>query len=50
MFGHNKWSKVKKNQRTARRKKRGQLFTKLNKEITIAAKIGGGNLEGNVHA
>ncbi|MFH1598209.1 MAG: YebC/PmpR family DNA-binding transcriptional regulator [Patescibacteria group bacterium] len=46
MSGHNKWSKIKR-QKGAADQKRGNLFTKLGKAITIAAKEGGGNLESN---
>ncbi|MDO8430000.1 MAG: YebC/PmpR family DNA-binding transcriptional regulator [bacterium] len=37
MSGHNKWSQIK-NQKGATDKKRGQLFSKLSKAISIAAK------------
>src|SRR3989344_9395701 len=37
MSGHNKWSQIK-NQKGAADKKRGQLFSKLLKAISIAAK------------
>ncbi len=40
MSGHSKWSKVKR-LKGALDVKRGALFSKLAKEITIAAKIGG---------
>ena len=46
MSGHNRWSKVK-NVKGPADAKRGKLFTKLTKEIIIAARIGGGNLDGN---
>lgn len=46
MSGHNKWSKIK-NVKGAVDVKRGKLFTKLNKEITVAARMGGGTPEGN---
>lgn len=42
MAGHNKWSKVKR-LKGALDQKRGQLFSKLAKEITVAAKMGGGD-------
>lgn len=42
MAGHNKWSKVKR-LKGALDAKRGKLFSKLSKEITVAAKLGGGN-------
>ncbi len=47
MAGHNKWSKVKRS-KGALDVKRGALFSKLAKEITISAKMGGGDPAGNV--
>lgn len=46
MSGHNKWSKVK-NIKGPADAKRGKLFTKLTKEIIVAARTGGANPEGN---
>lgn len=46
MSGHNKWSKVK-NIKGPADAKRGKLFTKITKEIIVAAKSGGGNSDGN---
>lgn len=46
MSGHNKWSKVKRIKGPLDAK-RGKLFTKLIKEITVAAKMGGGDPDGN---
>ncbi|MFL6527795.1 MAG: YebC/PmpR family DNA-binding transcriptional regulator [Chthoniobacterales bacterium] len=46
MAGHSKWSKVKRF-KGAIDQKRGALFSKLAKEITIAAKTGGGDPAGN---
>lgn len=46
MSGHSKWSSIK-HKKGAADAKRGQLFTKLIKEITAAAKSGGGNPEAN---
>jgi YebC/PmpR family DNA-binding regulatory protein len=46
MAGHSKWSKVKRF-KGAIDVKRGQIFSKLSKEITIAAKTGGGDPNGN---
>jgi YebC/PmpR family DNA-binding regulatory protein len=46
MAGHSKWSKVKRF-KGAIDTKRGQVFSKLSKEISIAAKIGGGDPNGN---
>lgn len=42
MAGHSKWSKVKR-MKGALDSKRGMLFSKLSKEITIATRMGGGN-------
>ena len=42
MAGHSKWSKVKR-LKGALDQKRGKLFSKLAKEITVAAKMGGGD-------
>lgn len=42
MAGHSKWSKVKR-LKGALDVKRGKLFSKLSKEIVVAAKLGGGN-------
>ncbi len=46
MSGHSKWSKVKRF-KGAIDAKRGKIFSKLSKEITIAAKTGGGDANGN---
>lgn len=46
MSGHSKWSKIKR-QKGATDAKRGNLFTKLSKNITLAAKTGGGDPEMN---
>ena len=46
MSGHSKWSKVK-HVKAVVDAKRGKIFTKIIKEITVAAKIGGGDSEGN---
>jgi YebC/PmpR family DNA-binding regulatory protein len=46
MSGHNKWSTIK-HKKGAADAKRGKIFTKLIKEITVAAKIGGGDPDGN---
>jgi YebC/PmpR family DNA-binding regulatory protein len=42
MAGHSKWANIK-HRKGAQDAKRGKIFTKLIKEITIAAKIGGGD-------
>src|SRR5262249_15627939 len=46
MSGHNKWSTIK-HKKGAADAKRGRLFTKLIKEITMAAKVGGGSVDSN---
>jgi YebC/PmpR family DNA-binding regulatory protein len=46
MSGHSKWSSIK-HKKAARDARRGKLFTKLIKEITIAARIGGGDIDSN---
>jgi len=46
MSGHSKWHSIK-HKKGAIDAKRGRMFTKLIKEITIAARIGGGDIEGN---
>jgi len=40
MSGHSKWSSIK-HKKAAKDSKRGKLFTKLIKEITVAARNGG---------
>lgn len=47
MAGHSKWSKVK-HIKGPLDQKRGQLFSKLSKEIALAAKLGGGDPDGNI--
>ncbi|HNP35599.1 MAG TPA: YebC/PmpR family DNA-binding transcriptional regulator [Woeseiaceae bacterium] len=46
MAGHSKWANIQ-HRKGAQDKKRGKLFTKLIREITVAAKMGGGDLESN---
>jgi YebC/PmpR family DNA-binding regulatory protein len=46
MSGHSKWHSIK-HKKGAIDAKRGRMFTKVIKEITIAARIGGGDAEGN---
>lgn len=46
MAGHNKWSKIKR-KKGVNDARRGALFTKLIREITVAAKEGGGSVEFN---
>jgi YebC/PmpR family DNA-binding regulatory protein len=44
--GHSKWAQIKRS-KGANDQKRGQLFTKLGREISVAAREGGANPEGN---
>jgi YebC/PmpR family DNA-binding regulatory protein len=46
MSGHSKWSQIKR-QKGANDAKRGAIFTKLGREITIAARQGGGDPDAN---
>jgi len=46
MSGHSKWSTIK-HKKGAADAKRGRLFTKLIKEITMSAKVGGGAIDSN---
>jgi YebC/PmpR family DNA-binding regulatory protein len=47
MSGHSKWSTIKHKKATADAK-RGKVFTRVTKELTIAAREGGGDAESNV--
>lgn len=46
MAGHSKWANIQ-HRKGAQDKKRGKLFTKLIREITVAAKMGGGDPDAN---
>ncbi len=46
MSGHSKWSTIK-HKKSAADAKRGKIFTKLIKEITVTAKMGGGDEQSN---
>src|SRR5689334_4652660 len=46
MSGHNRWSSIK-HKKGAKDAKRGKIFTKIIKEITVAARMGGGDATGN---
>lgn len=46
MAGHSKWANIK-HRKAAQDAKRGKIFTKLIREITVAAKLGGGIVEDN---
>ncbi len=46
MAGHSKWKNIQ-HRKGAQDKKRGKIFTKIIKEITVAAKTGGGDPDAN---
>ena len=46
MSGHSKWSSIK-HKKGAADAKRGKIFSKLIKELTVAARLGGGDPNGN---
>ena len=46
MSGHSKWSTIKR-KKGAIDARRGKIFMKIIKEITLAARLGGGDIEGN---
>jgi len=46
MSGHSKWSTIK-HKKGAADARRGKIFTKIIKEITVAARMGGGDAAGN---
>jgi YebC/PmpR family DNA-binding regulatory protein len=46
MSGHSKWHTIK-HKKAAADAKRGRVFTRIIKEITVAARLGGGDPEGN---
>jgi YebC/PmpR family DNA-binding regulatory protein len=46
MAGHNKWSKVKR-LKAVTDSRRGKVFSRLSRDITLAAKSGGGDPDGN---
>src|SRR3954470_24834405 len=46
MSGHSKWATIK-HKKGATDAKRGKIFTKLIKEITVAARMGGGDATGS---
>ncbi|MGO9481139.1 MAG: YebC/PmpR family DNA-binding transcriptional regulator [Candidatus Kryptoniota bacterium] len=46
MSGHNKWAKIK-HKKAGTDAQRGKLFSRIIKEITIAARNGGGDINGN---
>jgi YebC/PmpR family DNA-binding regulatory protein len=46
MSGHSKWHSIK-HKKAATDSKRGRIFTRLLKEMTVAARLGGGDIESN---
>ena len=42
MAGHSKWANIK-HRKEAQDNKKGKIFTKIARELTVAAKIGGGD-------
>ena len=46
MSGHSKWSSIKR-QKGVNDVKRGAIFTKMGREIAVAARSGGGDIDGN---
>lgn len=46
MAGHSKWANIK-HRKAAQDAKRGKIFTKIIRELTVAAKLGGGNITDN---
>lgn len=46
MAGHSKWANIK-HKKAAQDAKRGRIFTRLIKEITVAARMGGGDIDSN---
>lgn len=46
MSGHSKWANIK-HRKGKQDAKRGKVFTRIGKEITIAARLGGGDIEAN---
>jgi YebC/PmpR family DNA-binding regulatory protein len=46
MAGHSKWANIK-HKKAANDKKRGKIWTKLLREVTVAARAGGGDIDSN---
>jgi YebC/PmpR family DNA-binding regulatory protein len=46
MAGHSKWANIQ-HRKNAQDKKRGKIFSKLIREITVAARMGGGDIDAN---
>ena len=47
MSGHSKWSTIK-HKKAKEDAKKGKVFTKLIKELTVSARVGGGDPEGSL--
>ena len=46
MAGHSKWANIR-HRKGAQDAKRGKIFTKIIKEITVSARLGGGDQDSN---
>ena len=46
MAGHSKWANIR-HRKGAQDAKRGKIFTKIIREITVAARLGGGDASAN---
>ena len=46
MSGHSKWSTIKR-KKGAKDAQRSKIFSKIIREVTVAARLGGGDAEGN---
>ena len=46
MSGHSKWHSIK-HKKASVDAKRGKIFTKIIKEVTVAARLGGGDVDSN---
>lgn len=46
MAGHSKWANIQ-HRKKAQDQKRGKIFTRINRELTVAARQGGGDIEAN---
>ena len=46
MAGHSKWANIR-HRKNAQDTKRGKIFTKIIKEITVASRIGGEDVDAN---
>ena len=46
MSGHNRWTKIK-HKKEASDSKKSKVWTKVIKELTVSARLGGGDINGN---